>query len=232
MFPLHCWSLYSWDPITAPRCRWPSVVILTSSPNTNSASSAISCVFTTRALLSANVRSHWLGSHISFLLGQKAYTSSDQFYNRLIGPPPAESPASHTCLTSGIRVLRLWIKMDMFIAYHGIARGSPCVVPSWDKISSPPPVNNLEGRLYMLMIYMAISGQEIWMLLASTNRIPSVPSTSEIWAMACMVASIPALWLAQTCRAPAASLISSFNALFTRREGNPGARFTLPIGLP
>ena len=146
--------------MTAPRCRWPSVVILTSSPNTNSASSAISCVFTTRALLSANVWSHWRGSHISFLLGQKAYTSCDQFYNSLIGPPPAESPASHTCLTSGIRVLRLWIKMDMFIAYHGIARGSPCVVPSWDKISSPPPVNNLEGLLYMLMIYMAISGQK------------------------------------------------------------------------
>ena len=64
-------------------------------------------------------------------------------------------------LTSGICALRLWIKMDMLIAYHGMARGSPCVVPSWDKIFSPPQVNNLEGLLYMLMIYMDISGQVI-----------------------------------------------------------------------
>ena len=99
--------------------------------------------------------------------------------------------------------------MDVLIAYHGMARGSPCVVPSWDKISSPQ-VNNLEGLLYMLMIYMDISGQEIWMLLASINRILSVPPSSKIWAMACMVALAPALYPAQTCRGPDASLIPSF----------------------
>ena len=42
--------------------------------------------------------------------------------------------------------------MDVLIAYHGMARGSPCVVPFWDKTSSLPQVNNLEGLLYVLMI--------------------------------------------------------------------------------
>ena len=68
--------------------------------------------------------------------------------------------------------------MDVLIAYHGMARGSLYVVPSWDKISTPPQVNNLEGLPYVLMIYMELSGQVIWFLLASTNRISSVPSSS------------------------------------------------------
>ena len=67
-FPLHYWSLYSWDSMTASRSRWPSVVILTSSPNTSSASFARSCVFTTRALVPANFWSHWQGSPISSFL--------------------------------------------------------------------------------------------------------------------------------------------------------------------
>ena len=50
------------------------------------------------------------------------------------------------------------IKMDVLITYHGMARGSPYVFPSWDKISTPPQVNNLRGLLYVLMIYMEISG--------------------------------------------------------------------------
>ena len=116
IFPIHYWSLYSWDTMTAPRCLWPSVVILTPSTNTNSASSARSCVFTTRALLSAIFWSHWLGSHISFLLDKKVCTM--QLYNSSAGPPPAESSARHTWLTSGIHALRLWIKMDLLIAYH------------------------------------------------------------------------------------------------------------------
>ena len=108
--------------MTAPRCRWPSVVILTPSPNTNSASFARPCVFTTRALLSAIFWSHWLGSHISFLLDKK---NLYQLYNSSVGPPPAESSASHTCLTSGLRALRLWIKMDVLIAYHPALEGHP-----------------------------------------------------------------------------------------------------------
>ena len=83
--------------------------------------------------------------------------------------------------------------MDVLIAYHGMARVSLYAVPSWDKISTLPQVNNLEGLLYVLMIYMEISGQVIWRLLASTNRISSVTSSSKLWAMACMVTSAPAL---------------------------------------
>ena len=119
--------------------------------------------------------------------------------------------------------------MDVLIAYHGMARGSPCVVPSWDKISTPPQVNNLEGLLYVLMIYMEISWQVIWMLLASTNRISSLPSSSKIWAMACMATSAPTLWPTQICSGPAARMISSFKALFSKGEGNPGARVTLAL---
>ena len=152
-------------------------------------------------------------------------------YNSSIRLPPAESSTSHTCLTSGIRALRLGIKMDVLITYHGMARGSPYVVPSWDKISTPPQVNNLEGLLYVLMIYMEISGQVIWMLLASTNRISSVPSSSKIWAMARMATSAPTLWPTQICSGPAATIISSFKALFSKGEGNPGARVTLARGL-
>ena len=83
--------------------------------------------------------------------------------------------------------------MDVLIAYHGMARVSLYAVPSWDKISTLPQVNNLEGLLYVLMIYMEISWQVIWILLASTNRISSVPSSSKIWAIACMATSAPAL---------------------------------------
>ena len=46
-------------------------------------------------------------------------------YNSSVGPPPAESSASHTWLTSGIRALRLWIKMDVLIAYHAALEGHP-----------------------------------------------------------------------------------------------------------
>ena len=115
-FPIHYWPLYSWDPMTAPRCRWPSVVILTPSPITNSASSAKSCVFTTRALLSAIFWSHFFPSWQKSLY---------QLHNSSVGPPHAESSASHTCLTSGIRALRLWIKMDVSIAYHLALVGHP-----------------------------------------------------------------------------------------------------------
>jgi len=43
--------------------------------------------------------------------------------------------------------------------YIGIASGSPCVVPSWDRIS--PSTNRSEGLLYELMSMVAIGGQEV-----------------------------------------------------------------------
>ena len=47
-------------------------------------------------------------------------------------------------------------------------------------------------------------------LVVSINRVPSVSSSSKTCLMVCMAASAPALWPAQTCRGPAADLISSF----------------------
>ena len=47
-------------------------------------------------------------------------------------------------------------------------------------------------------------------LLASVSKIPSVPSSTNTLLIACVAASEPALWPAQTWRGPAASLVSSF----------------------
>ena len=35
--------------------------------------------------------------------------------------------------------------------YHGMASGSPCVVPSLDKISPPPCIKSLAGYRYVLV---------------------------------------------------------------------------------
>ena len=36
--------------------------------------------------------------------------------------------------------------MDVLSAYHGIASGSPCVVPSRESISPPPQINSLDDN--------------------------------------------------------------------------------------
>ncbi|CAB4007261.1 Hypothetical predicted protein [Paramuricea clavata] len=72
-------------------------------------------------------------------------------------PTAAESSASHTCLTSGIFNLRREsLQLCQVTEYQGIARGSPCVVPSCDKISPPPHMKSLEGLLQVLIMYMDI----------------------------------------------------------------------------
>ena len=43
-------------------------------------------------------------------------------------------------------------------------KGSPCVVPSADVISSPPDMKNLASRLYEFMTYVAIIGHIIGIL--------------------------------------------------------------------
>ena len=43
-------------------------------------------------------------------------------------------------------------------------KGSPCVVPSADVISSPPDMKNLASRLYEFMTYVAIIGHIIRIL--------------------------------------------------------------------
>ena len=56
-------------------------------------------------------------------------------------------PSWHTCLTSGVLVLKLWIMIDVLTEYQGMAKGSPCVVPSCDNISPPPQIKSLDGLL-------------------------------------------------------------------------------------
>ena len=97
-------------------------------------------------------------------------------------------------LVESSNALRLVIMWAVLIAYQGIANGSPWVVPSWgpswEEISPPPLMSSLEGLLYVLMIYKAISLQVIlvlciattlfiWLkaLVASIHRIPSAPSS-------------------------------------------------------
>ena len=50
-----------------------------------------------------------------------------QLYNGIIWTTlPAESSASHTCLTPD--VLFLWIMIDVLTEYQDMAKGSPCVI--------------------------------------------------------------------------------------------------------
>ena len=41
--------------------------------------------------------------------------------------------------------------MVMLMEYHGMASGSPCVVPSLDKISPSPYMKSLAGYRYVLL---------------------------------------------------------------------------------
>ncbi len=76
-------------------------------------------------------------------------------------------------------------------AYIGIANGSPCVVPSWDRREDPSTKRSVES-LQVFMRVVAIEGQNILMfwratwrlrelkaLLASTNRTASVLSLAN-----------------------------------------------------
>ena len=51
--------------------------------------------------------------------------------------------------------------MVVLMAYQGMVKGLPWVVPSCDKISPPPVMNSQDGFLYVLIIYAEISGQVI-----------------------------------------------------------------------
>ena len=55
-------------------------------------------------------------------------------------------------------------------AYIPIAIGSPWVVPSFDEISFPPVMNNLEGFMLQVLMYVAISGHKILTLYKITVR--------------------------------------------------------------
>ena len=46
--------------------------------------------------------------------------------------------------------------MDVLSAYHGIASGSPCVVPSRESISPPPQINSLDYYYYFALFIIII----------------------------------------------------------------------------
>ena len=91
IFSSQYWFLYSCNAMTAPRWCWPWVVMLTSSPNTLFASSANASDLTISQLFDPFTRY----PNFSPSLLNCMY----HLYNCAILPPPAESSASHTCLT-------------------------------------------------------------------------------------------------------------------------------------
>ena len=116
----------------------------------------------------------------------------------------------------------LLIILIVLSEYHGIANGSPWVVPSSDCISPPPAINNRAGLRYVLIKYVAIYGHVIltlWRLtdlfmvlkaiVASMSNTASVDSSSNKSRIAWIAASAPAPCPAQVWSGPAASRISS-----------------------
>ena len=65
----------------------------------------------------------------------------------MIVPRVDTSSAYQTCV---VDLGSLLIKGRVAMAYMDIAIGSPCVVPSWEWITSPS-MNSSEGSLYVLM---------------------------------------------------------------------------------
>ena len=85
--------------------------------------------------------------------------------NDMSGPPAASSSAYQTCFAS--LVCTFGRRGLVAKAYTGIARESPCVVPSIDSKSSLP-TNNLVGSLYVLTRVGKIAGQFMDIFLNAT----------------------------------------------------------------
>ena len=81
-----------------------------------------------------------------------------------IHPEAVESPANHTCFTSGSSSLNLLISGIMARAYIALASASPCLIPYVDEISAPPLINNRIGLLYVLLSIVDIHGHVTLML--------------------------------------------------------------------
>ena len=70
---------------------------------------------------------------------------SHHFRNSTIFPAPRSSEKVACLMVSPSCSIRDNNTYIILIAYIGIAKGSPCVVPSSEEISLPPVTNNLEG---------------------------------------------------------------------------------------
>ena len=129
------------------------------------------------------------------------------------------------------------------MAYMAIAKGSPCVVPSRERMVSPL-MKSSDLDLYVLMRIVASEGHtcftflratslfsELNVLEASTKMITSVSAELKTSHMACIAAWHQFSWPAQSCNAPATSWTSSLMTeemalLMIRRTVSP-----TPIGL-
>ena len=113
-------------------------------------------------------------------------------------------------------------------AEPAIVIGSPCVVPSFDKIYVPPIMNKRAAALQQLLLYVDIIGYKtkilcsIAFLFTALNAFwASISKTvSVVWSLymswiACIAASAPAFYLAQTCNESAAFLTSCLLNIIT-----------------
>ena len=118
----------------------------------------------------------------------------------VIFPTAAASSAYHVCLQCPSSSL---ISGIVARAYMGMASGSPCVVPSCDRMVSPPTKRSV-GALYVFTRMVDRGGQILLMLwsaacllrvlkalLASTSSTASFSSKVKADLTACTAASIP-----------------------------------------
>ena len=115
-------------PIATPRYFLPSVVITISVPSKTGTASECLCSFTITHVLKAfgSIRSRDLSLRVGPTMSSRQIESF---------PPAAASSAYQICFTSSS--LRRLMSGVMAMAYMAMASGSPCVVPSWEKMVSP-----------------------------------------------------------------------------------------------
>ena len=90
---------------------------------------------------------------ISYSLGLTSAKLSHHLRREAKLPAPLKSSAKATCLTL-LSDLMASIIGVIPMAYTGIARGSPCVVPSDYEISVPPRTNKRDGVLQQFRMYI------------------------------------------------------------------------------
>src|SRR6056300_1579129 len=101
--------------------------------------------------------------------------------------------------------------------YIAIARGHPCVVPSFEDNSNPPNTNILAGcpyvlcktidkggQIYRIFFSVTLLFKQLKALVASARKAASVDKSSKASVIAWIRASIPAACPAQRLYVPAA----------------------------
>ena len=158
-------------------------------------------------------------------------------------PPRMLSSANHTWKASVFCFNRSFICL-VAIAYNAMARGSPWVAPSWDRINFPFPRCSLDGFLYVLFknlkrvghLHFAYSNdvflfKRLKAFSASTSSTVSHSSFLKRRLMACIAAYIPASTTEQVCKTPPAIWISFLKTVATLLHKNFLRTSPMPIGL-